>query len=273
MKTRNNEYSNYGRPMTTEQLETLPSLWSQEASKQVSSKYSFLSTAQVLGALQETGLQPYVVQIARTKDEENRPYTKHLIRLRNSETYLPGISPEVLLWNAHNGSSSFGLELGIWRMVCANGMVVASARFAKMRVRHVSATIEDIVNNASQIGSRFTELADSVNVYRSIEVNQVQAFHMAERAMGLRWDVSEFPYPPQRLLEVNRYADQGKDLWTVFNRVQENLLNGQHKSWRWQIAGRQEPQGSRMVTSINEQLRINRELWGLLEETAQEVRA
>jgi hypothetical protein len=80
----------------------------------------------------------------------------------------------------------------------------------------------------------------------------------AQRALELRFrGKAHFPFDAGRLLEARREADQGKDLWTVYNRVQENVICGG-------IAGRTaigRRTSSRRITSIDEDLRINVALW------------
>ena len=63
--------------------------------------------------------------------------------------------------------------------------------------------------------------------------------------------------PPLQLLACRRSADEGRDLWSVYNRVQENLLAGGQAyrlpTGRWA--------GSRAVRAIDDNVRINAQLW------------
>jgi hypothetical protein len=56
--------------------------------------------------------------------------------------------------------------------------------------------------------------------------------------------------------------DAGDDLWTVFNRVQENLLGG--GLVRRTESGRLSR--TRRITSIRQDVRLNSRLWDLAEE-------
>ena len=74
-----------------------------------------------------------------------------------------------------------------------------------------------------------------------------------------RWvDLSE-------ILDIRRAADKGTDLWTVFNRVQENMLEGGIMTSTTDSKGRVKLNKTRKVKSIDENLRVNKMLWSLSE--------
>jgi hypothetical protein len=65
-----------------------------------------------------------------------------------------------------------------------------------------------------------------------------------------------------QLLICCRADDLGNDLWSVLNKVQENLLQGGLR--RIATSGRRTR--TRRITSIREDVRINSRLWDLAEE-------
>jgi hypothetical protein len=62
-------------------------------------------------------------------------------------------------------------------------------------------------------------------------------------------------------LTARRYDDQKNDLWTTYNRVQENVIKGGIR----QVNRRK----SRGVNGIDENLRLNKALWTLAEQMKQ----
>ena len=70
------------------------------------------------------------------------------------------------------------------------------------------------------------------------------------------------PVTAEQLIEARRPEDQGRSLWTSFQRVQENAIRGG-------LAARS-PQGrhtrTREVNGIDRNLSLNRALWVLAEE-------
>ena len=54
-------------------------------------------------------------------------------------------------------------------------------------------------------------------------VEQMRNF--AYNAAKLRFDETDEKFNPDDLLRVNRVEDEDNDVWTVFNRIQENLTH------------------------------------------------
>ena len=62
---------------------------------------------------------------------------------------------------------------------------------------------------------------------------------------------------PSRLLECRRADDTNDNLWTVFNRVQENLITGGIHS----INAKGRATKTRPIRAIREDVRVNAALW------------
>ena len=75
-------------------------------------------------------------------------------------------------------------------------------------------------------------------------------------------DIAQSGMEPSRLLTCRRPEDVGDDLWSVMNRVQENLLRGGIS--RRSASGRLTR--TRRITSIREDVRLNGRLWDLARE-------
>ena len=85
----------------------------------------------------------------------------------------------------------------------------------------------------------------------------------ARAALTLRYDDDKpAPITQQQLLTPHHMEDRAPDLWTTFNRVQVNLING----------GLRGPTANgrvittRAVTGIDQNIRLNRALWVLADE-------
>lgn len=253
-------------PLDSVVLSSVPSIHAEHAWSGVSDKYSFLSTAKVIEALGAEGIQPYSVRTSSTRIEGKQGYTKHMMRFRQPSTDKPivgGVHPEIVLTNSHDRASSFIVELGLYRLVCSNGMVVSSGVFDAYRVRHVVGShIDEVLQAVNSIVGQFPQVEDSVRRMQGIQLTGTQREHMAQLAMGLRWDAAKSPFEPARLLSTRRYADQGTDLWSTYNVVQENLTQGQRRNYG--LGSR----ATRAITSIDVDLKLNRGLWALAESYA-----
>lgn len=80
-------------------------------------------------------------------------------------------------------------------------------------------------------------------------------FAFSARKLG-RWPV-KLQFDAGRLLQARRTCDQGNDLWSVYNKVQENVIVGGIEGRT--AHGRRTM--SRRINSIDEDLRINLALW------------
>lgn len=257
------------QPLDAVVLAGIPALTREQPWHGVSSKYSFLSTGKVVEALRVEGIKPYSVRTSYTRNTERVGYTKHMIRFRPAgarqieDKTLGGVHPEIVLTNSHDRGSSFCVELGLFRLVCSNGMVVSSGVFDAFRVRHVGTDLDHVLQAVNMIVKQFPQVEDAVRRFKSVQLTDFQREYMAQLAMGLRWDADKFPFQSARLLSTHRSADQGLDLWTTYNVIQENLIKGQRSS-RYNTGNR----GSREIKSIDSDLAINRGLWALTEQFA-----
>lgn len=90
-----------------------------------------------------------------------------------------------------------------------------------------------------------------------------QAF--AKAALNYRFGEDYQPVTESQVLSARRWQDESSDLWTVYNRLQENLSKGG-------LIGRT-VQGkrthTRAVNGIDGDIRLNRALWVMAEELQQ----
>jgi len=108
-----------------------------------------------------------------------------------------------------------------------------------------------------------------VDSFKQRQLSESEITTFAEAALRLRFeDVAKAPINPHRLLDCRRDADEGNDLWHVFNRVQEHLLRGGQRDWlRKREDGHRFPR-TRAISGLDQNIRLNRELWNLAERVA-----
>lgn len=253
------------QPLTYDQLQELaPSVFAEHPWKNVSSRYAFLPTIKVINALAANGIYPYSARQSATRIEGKQPYTKHMLRFRDNILLktVGDTLPEVVLTNSHDRGSSFHIEVGLYRLVCSNGMVVSAGNFDSYHVIHVKNTIENVLESVHKITCQFPKLLETVSHFKTVELSIDQREHMAKMALGLRYDPDKFPFNPKRLLETRRPVDQGTDLWSVYNVIQENLLRGQTRR-RYVPWYTTRERSSREIRSIDTDLTLNKGLWKL----------
>ena len=96
-------------PLSDDQIRRVaPSIFAEAPHESRSQRYTYIPTATMLTELRKEGFQPFMVTQTRTRHEDRRDYTKHMIRLRHaSQINARGEANEIILLNSHDGTSSY----------------------------------------------------------------------------------------------------------------------------------------------------------------------
>lgn len=204
----------------------------------LSDKYQFISTYEIVDACIAMGLEVKSEAATRTRIAAKRGYQKHSVIMGEpANTAIPKVgdcSLRVIITNDHSGGGSIKVQIGLYRFVCTNGMVVGQDLMKPLRFRHVKRQVEGkelqdyIIGRVQDLLSDFyTNVQDKVAAMRDVTLSSEQQTAFASEAAKLLSNngVSNLVNDTQ-LLTVNRQADMSNDLWTVFNRIQENGIRG-----------------------------------------------
>jgi Domain of unknown function (DUF932) len=236
-----------------------PAVFATAAHARMSARYTMIHTDRVLAGLMEAGFRHVDAQQVRSKSSV---HGRHLIRFRRAyETVqLRDAVPEVVFLNSHDGTSAYQLRLGIFRVVCTNGLIVSKGAFPAFKIAHRRDVVDEVIAAALQLSGRFDSLAEVIQRMEARQLQPMDQRALAEQALSLRFgSLDEARIPASDLLVPHRAEDVGDDLWRTFNRVQENLLRGGQR--RRALSGRL--MRVRRITSIKEDVRLNSALWEL----------
>ena len=247
-------------PLSDEQIRAVaPSIFADAPHESRSERYSYIPTATVLQELRSEGFEPFMVCQTRVRREDRRDFTKHMIRLRHaSQIDARGEANEIILLNSHDGTSSYQMLAGMFRFVCQNGLVCGDT-VADVRVPHKGDVAAQVIEGAYQVLHGFEQAQVSREAMRAVTLDGGEAEVFARAALALKYDDPEKPAPitERQVLAARRVDDNRTDLWSVFNRTQENLIRGG-------LVGRGNSgrrQRTRPVQGIDQDLRLNRALW------------
>lgn len=244
--------------------ECVPAVFAAAAHASLSPRYTFIPTELVLNGLISAGFQPVEARQASSR-RGSIQHARHILRLRRRfETIqLKDSIPEIVFLNSHDGSSAYQLRMGLFRVVCTNGLIVSRGAFPTFCVSHRGNVVDEVVAAALGMAERFDVLAAQVERLENRQVSTDVQLEFAGRALALRFGNStQAGMAPSALLAARRVEDVGNDAWKVLNRVQENLLRGGLS--RRSASGRLTR--TRRITSIREDVRINGQLWDLATE-------
>lgn len=204
-----------------------PSVTSETHSPKMSEKYVHIKTSDILSRFQDRGWMVSSVNAAR--HSKTPQFSRHAIRLRHRDFQsldLDSVIPELIVLNSHNGSWALRIALGMFRMVCSNGMVAGSVwEGVSLKHYNIKNLEEKIEQVTGQMGDLSNKLAGSIKEFQEVELPYKEQLDFAEKAIGIRWG-DKTPVKAEQLLEARREADKGTNLWKVFNRVQEHLTQG-----------------------------------------------
>lgn len=251
----------------------VPSIFATQPHESRSDRYEFIPTWNVLQAMQEKGFVIVSAQQARTRIPGKRDFTKHLLRLRprddvSKRAVVGDTVFELLLKNSHDGSSLYELMGGMFRFVCANGMVVGDHLLTPIKVQHTGRVSEQVIEASYSVIEEAPKVINHVEEWKRLLLSPQEQRLFATEAAKLRFErasESELPVSADQLLHPRRVDDRGSDLWSVFNRVQENCIKGGMQGTTRNSRGIQVQRSVRQVRGIDQDLRLNKGLWSLAE--------
>ncbi len=104
-------------PITRDELaHYVPSVFSEEKHESRSERYTCIPTITLLDNLQREGFQPFFACQTRVRNPDKREHTKHMLRLRREGQITGKQVPEIILLNSHDGSSSYQMLPGLFRL-------------------------------------------------------------------------------------------------------------------------------------------------------------
>ncbi|EKS6643030.1 DUF945 domain-containing protein [Enterobacter hormaechei] len=249
------------RPLTHEELmQVVPSVFGEDKHTSRSDRYSYIPTITLLENLQREGFQPFFACQSRVRDPDRREHTKHLLRLRRAGQINGLHVPEIIILNSHDGASSFQLLPGIFRSVCTNSLVCGQS-FGEIRVPHRGDIVGKVIEGAYEVLGILDRVEEKRDAMESLLLPPPAQHALAEAALTYRFGEEHQPVTATQILAPRRYEDRQNDLWTTYQRLQENLLKGG-------LPGRTakgKRSHTRAVNGIDGDVKLNRALWVMAE--------
>lgn len=259
-------------PLTDAQLAAhAPAAFAVGAHQATSARYQFISTAQLVSALRAEGFAPIRAQQTRSRRDDRRGHARHMVVFRAPDAALRtvgDVTPEIVLLNAHDGSGAYQLHAGLFRLVCANGLIVSDATLAAIKVPHFGQqAIAEVLDGMHALVTALPDVVAHIAAWRATALAPEIRLAYAREALALRYTEGAAPITPAQILTPRRSADRAADLFTTFNVVQEHLLRGGLRGLR--ADGRRV--AMRRVTAVSETVRLNKTLWALTERYADQL--
>ncbi|MDN5048596.1 DUF932 domain-containing protein [Aliarcobacter butzleri] len=256
------------KPLTNEELKIkAPSLFQDQPYHDVSEKYNFISTIDIIEQLRNQSWFPVNVGESGVRDLSKDGFQQHYVRFQNfSDLINPSSNVvELLLFNSHDRSKSFTISAGIYRYVCSNGLVIADSVFESYKIKHLGERDNDVANAVLKITQVKPKLLSKISKFESITLNQNEKEAFLNSAIPLRFENHLELDNPNELLTPLRAEDEKDDLYTVLNILQENFLSSKISGYNKETNRRFT---SKQITSISKDVEINKGLWDIAERIA-----
>jgi len=214
--------------------EIAPSIFTMKPSNTVSNKYTHIPTERVIDDMELMGWKPVDAKEVKARTEDTRGVQKHLVIFRNDDVVINGedgdtVFPQILITNSHDGKNAFQFTAGLFRMICENGLVIATDEFEDLKMRHMGYTFEDLQLLIRGMVEKLPLTVEAMNKMKNVELEEEQMFNLAKSFLNIRVEGTKNTFDKQAIedvLESQRKKDEGNMLWEVFNRVQENIIEG-----------------------------------------------
>jgi len=253
----------------TEIKERAKSVFTDKAGPGTSDKFTHIPTHKVIDDMEKLGWGVVDAKEVKARAKDSIGFQKHLVVFRNPEVVINGadgdtVFPQILLTNSNDGKNAFTFTAGLFRMVCENGLVVSTQEFENVRIRHMGYTFEELQEQIHTMVEQLPLTVESMNKMKSIKLDNDQAKELAKKALTTRFtedQVEEMNINLNELLEPTRDEDKGDDLWSVFNVIQEKILDG---SFSYMSGAK--IRKARKVKNFKQDMDINQKLFAMAAE-------
>ena len=248
----------------------------------MSPSYAHVTTTDILDVLQSDGWELDDANQARSRIPGKEAHTKHLMRLSHPNVSGRdeggGVKPQVVVLNSSDGTSSLRMMMGMFRVACANGIITGDT-MAEFRVGHRGVGLQEkVLAHAATLRDQTAQMLDVVDRWRATPVGGADVRDFAAAAIRLRSPdaVPLFGSIFDRrtaervhhvaggtFINAVRSSDVEDNLWNVFNRAQESLINGRYRQIKPLEDGTWKASNVRRVTSLTKSVKLNQEIWNL----------
>ena len=266
------ELANSAKYLTKANIMSMaPSVFAESPSNEVSKHYTHIPTERVIDDMEVLGWKPIEAKQVAARTKHTKGFQKHLLVFRNDDVVINGedgdtVYPQIMLTNSHDGKNSFQFQAGLYRMICSNGLVIADEQFESVKMRHMGYSFEDLQDMIKEMVGKLPLTVESMNKMKAIEMAEEQILAFAKDALNARFtkkEMNRIEVDLKELTTPTRKEDKGSDLWSVFNVVQEKLIEG---DFQYRAGGK--VRQARVIKNFKQDMKINKKLFNVALEYA-----
>ena len=125
-------------------------------------------------------------------------------------------------------------------------------------------TFEELRLKIKEMVERLPLTVESMNKMKATEVKEKEALKFAKKALTTRFtedQIKVFKIDLKQLIKPVRSEDEGNDVWSLFNVVQEKIITG---DFTYKMGGKERK--AREIKNFNQDLKVNKELFEMANE-------
>jgi hypothetical protein len=255
--------------LTKEQIkEKANSIFASKGASNTSEKYAHIPTYKIIEDMEVLGWKVTDVKQVKARGA-NAGFQKHLVVFRNTDIVINGsdgdtVWPQILLTNSSDGKNAFTFKAGLFRLVCENGLVISTQDFADLKIRHFGYDFSELQKTITSMVEKLPLTVESMNKFKQTKLTDKQILKFAKDALEARFgevEMKRITIDYTEFVKATRKEDEGNDLWSVFNRVQEKVIDGDF-NYGYSTKTRK----ARKIKNFNKDIELNSRLYEIATE-------
>ncbi len=151
-----------------------------------------------------------------------------------------------------------------YALIDENGLVISTQEFENVKIRHMGYTFEELQTQIRAMVEQLPLTVESMNKMKAVELDDEKVIEFATKALATRFredELENIKVDLDKLLEPTRPEDKGRDLWSVFNVIQEKIIEGD-----FQYMSGTKIRKARKVKNFKQDIEINQKLFAVAAE-------
>lgn len=192
--------------------------------QRIKSKEYQIETLDAIEGFQKEG---WKIDGAYEQRGRDKRISSHMIKMQHPDFNIKNAKNQteaiatLNLSNSCNGSKPLEMDLGALRQVCSNGLI-SHTKYSSEKATHTQKGYYSLPQIMGKLNSRISDVMNEFNKLKTVKLSPSEAMDLAIAAVESRFGKGS-GIEASQLLNVVRSEDEGNDLWSVYNRIQENV--------------------------------------------------
>lgn len=188
-------------------------------------KFQHVTPAMIANVAKQYGFDLVSLKTGNARNADRAAHQTTIARYRSTDQFqISGLYVDLIFKVPHLYGAIEGI-LGTYRQVCSNGLAVG-VKFETIKVKHLGNPVEELFREIPRLVAQRSQLAETIKRMQGTYLNDDKKLQLAREIGAARLasvgNVNWFDYAG--LIKIERPEDSGDDLFSVFNRIQEQIV-------------------------------------------------